>query len=566
MDGIAKLSHALDLPEIQFIISADDGEELFARRAESLNRQANENIAQAREMLSAGLSSVSRSEAEAELIKSEGKVLLVGSPAGVSIATEQFLRHLSVLAPLVDAKEKSFRKAMRLAGIGADWLALAEKRAAGIDVEDEKQLDDAMAELKKLMDTNLAAFDEAIAEQKLSSADWQTIEQWKNEKLDSAPEQFARELSDQLGQLKKDATGAVSKSEYLYGAQAEKLKAQRPKPGVAEKALRGAALCQWEGIADAYAGAADEIMAALAELLSNKKLPYPEVTGIESLAQLDTLQRQQLAALSGKLRSNLGVVAQAWKDLHCTNEQEIKKRLLPEILCGRLTQEGFDARAQEEAQNLLKEEEALGLRFSLALGGTGGEKGMVQYRYLDAKKGGAVLTETSRADRRIERLKQAEQVWDELRALKLEKDARELCRDAEKGKHLHSKLLDLVKGTKGGKDFAAKLSKMKPEDYAAELRIAGFEDVAMGQQKLANAFTEQDHDNYKRTIRESGKIMRAREIRLIRCPWRSRPEYLAAFGSLLAAWSPFWARSHRRRRSETLTASAWRDGRRPLSR
>ena len=247
------------------------------------------------------------------------------------------------------------------------------------------------------------------------------------------------------------------------------------------------------GLFDSYS---EPILQALDQLLSQ------QVFGpVRSLHDLDNLPRSESATLIRQWRSTLAQVAEPWSSLSFPQTRQILIRMLPGILKGDITTENFRPMAEQIQHRLIQETTSVELRFLTQVGQEKAETGQVQYRYLDARRGGHFFTKGSRPGRRVERFQQAEQILSELQEKNLDDRAIRLC---------HAQVQQHALVEPSTKDpIRVYWDRITKSECAHEMLLSGYEDVILSAPDMARALTHDERDAYEKKLRAMDRRIQA---------------------------------------------------------
>lgn len=492
------LQGAMDSWLIQNILHTPSDDALFQQQVAHLSQQAEENLADVQKILEDSLSTASREIVMNKLLEKESYLLLTGSPGAISATVYQYLRNLQASVPEAASVEAVFRVAMRQAGLENRWGKLADRRVVQAQADTLDKMKAALAGLKNRIDNNLNLLDAQQAELAMCPAAWRELDAWAMEQLDQEADAFQTALDNKLKTLERGAPEThVDRAHALYGAKGDFLQpTQHTQKGIIRQQLEGEALCRWSGFGGMYDSYSEQILQALDQLLSQQTFGP-----VRSLHDLDNLPRSESAALILQWRNTLAQVAEPWSKLSFPQTRQILIRMLPGILKGDTTAENFSQTAEQIQNRLIQETTSVELRFLTQVGQENAEMGQVQYRYLDAHRGGHFFTKGNRPGRRIERFQQAGQLLDELRKDSLDSKALHLIRQQV---YHH----DLVEPSSRDRlrVYWDRITKAACEH---EMLVSGYEDAILSTSDMARSLTHDGRDAYQKKLRTMDRRIQA---------------------------------------------------------
>ena len=318
------------------------------------------------------------------------------------------------------------------------------------------------------------------------------------DQLDQEAEAFKTALDNKLKTLERGASEThVDHAHALYGTKGDFLQpTNHAQKGIIRQQLEGEALCRWSGFGGLFDSYSEPILQALDQLLSQ------QVFGpVRSLHDLDNLPRSESATPIRQWRSTLAQVAEPWSSLSFPQTRQILIRMLPGILKGDITTENFRPMAEQIQHRLIQETTSVELRFLTQVGQEKAETGQVQYRYLDARRGGHFFTKGSRPGRRVERFQQAEQILSELQEKNLDDRAIRLC---------HAQVQQHALVEPSTKDpIRVYWDRITKSECAHEMLLSGYEDVILSAPDMARALTHDERDAYEKKLRAMDRRIQA---------------------------------------------------------
>ena len=492
------LQGAMDSWLIQNLLLEQSDETLFQQQLEHLSQQAEENLADVQKILEDSLSTASREIVMNKLIEKESYLFLTGSPGAISATVYHYLRNLQAAIPEAAHIEATFRVAMRQAGLQNRWGKLADRWVVQAKADNLDKMKAALTGLKKRIDDNLNILDAQQADLTMSPAAWKELDAWAMDQLDQEAEAFKTALDNKLKTLERGASEThVDHAHALYGTKGDFLQpTNHAQKGIIRQQLEGEALCRWSGFGGLFDSYSEPILQALDQLLSQQFFGP-----VRSLHDLDNLPRSESATLIRQWRSTLAQVAEPWSSLSFPQTRQILIRMLPGILKGDITTENFRQMAEQIQHRLIQETTSVELRFLTQVGQEKAETGQVQYRYLDARRGGHFFTKGSRPGRRVERFQQAEQILSELQEKNLDDRAIRLC---------HAQVQQHALVEPSTKDpIRVYWDRITKSECAHEMLLSGYEDVILSAPDMARALTHDERDAYEKKLRAMDRRIQA---------------------------------------------------------
>lgn len=515
-----ELSHIVVTNMIYSHENADD----FNLAATELQQQAQKNIDVAKELIAQKVTHTNQHDALLSLIKRNGELLLLGASAVVFIETEHFLKYLPQFAPNVAHAEYVLRQNIQNAGIDACWVPAVSKHLSDSNTEASEET---LQKLKQSIDTNQTAFDTKIKDLKKSAAQWQLLFQWLSKHITQSTNDFVQSLETVLLRSELQGNGDLTKAEYEHGKE-NMTPLILKKNNVSNVALlQGEDLCQWSGFGDLLKGEETAVMEAIEQALQGGHLPLTTLREVHTINDLDFLPLNEFRKLRTLLRSNIGKALVEWKNIDSLYPQEVRKRLLKELICGTLTKENIHARVSSEEAMIKKQTDAEKLRFLSIMGNTTHSTGEIRYLHLKETASTAIIGDASRVVRRTERFRIANDIWKNIRAENLEEHIYKYWLNARGTDKPITAILESLKEEK--RDLPIQLKKsfitekglerktkeldrlihlINPaqKECAHEFMLRGLEDELLSFTKAGDAFTSHELDTYNKTLQDLEKF------------------------------------------------------------
>lgn len=524
MPPLDLLANELSHVEITNIIYSNDKSKDFDIAATNLQQQAQKNIDIVKELIAKKVTYKNQNDALSSFINRNGRLILLSSPAVVFIETEYFLEYLHQFAPNVSYAENILRNKILDIGIDSCFISTVSKHLSDSNIS----FDDETKELKKLkecIDINQKVFDEKTITLKRSSSQWHMLLQWLTENITQAESEFTQSLNTFLLKDEIKLEGDLTKEEYVNGQTTIAPQIIKKDTFSNVGLLQGNDLCHWAGFDGFLNGEENAIMDALSQALQDKLLPLSSLKDIHTLSDLELLPLQEYSELLTLLRSNISKALIEWKNIGGLHPQAVRRRLIKELLCGSLTKENINLRVTEEEALIEKQAYAERLRFLSLMGDNTTQKGEIRYLHLKETASTAISGDSSRAVRRKERFRIANDIWDNIRMENLEsvihsywlnakgqsspisyiikslKDTRNTIHSQTKEKGINANVLDDL--NKKIETLNKLIDLIKPAQVGNcehEFMLRGMEDELLSFTNAGDSFTSHKLEEYNNTL------------------------------------------------------------------
>ncbi len=524
MTPLDLLANELSHSEITNIIFNYEKSEDFDIYATKLQQQAQKNIDITKKLIAQKITHKNHTDALLSFINRNGRLILLGSPAVVFMETEHFLDYLHQFAPNVAHAEDALHQKIHDAGIDFCWISAVSKYLSDSNIPTDMEAQE-LKKLKECIVSNQKDFDAKTIHLRRSSAQWQLLLNWLADNITLSANDFTQSLNTFLLHDDLQHEGNLTKDEYEKGYTSAIPLISKKDIASNVHLLRGKDLCQWSGFDGFLDGEENVVMDALSQALQDKLLPLTSLENIHTLNDLELLPLQDFTALLTLLRSNIAKALTEWKNIGGLHPHEVRRRLLKELLCGNLTKENIDVRAAEEETLIRKQSDAEKLRFFSFMGGNAPTTGEIRYLHLKETASTALSGDASRAVRRKERFRIANDIWNNIRTENLENIIHKYWIDARGQTSPISYILKSIKDSKNTlhaqmreKDITDNelndlnnrietLNKLadliKPaqtRNCEREFMLRGMEDELLSFTKAGDSFTSHKLEEYNNTL------------------------------------------------------------------
>lgn len=404
MAGITELPLTFQDKRLDSLLNLDDKE--FEEKAAQLSEQASFNVALVKDYILQEISALGQEDAFQMLAQQIAPLLLFSAPSAVMAVAENRLSLLNQYAPKLAYRERILTQTLNELNIPLRWRDQACRRLTSEDATLE-QIAVHLRSFQQELAQKETAYLETLEDKKLTVAQWEVLDHWKDENLDLPAGEFATRLSNLLDKEEWNQQGALTRQEYDQLNEDD----GSAEPTGYEMLIRNQALCKWPMFQDVFEGAEQQVYEAFEALVESHSFAFPFMSEIGSVRELENLPYKEFSTLMHFVRCNLGEVSQAWSEFDALKGEQIRLALLPEMMLGNVTNENIQSKVQDIQKELGIQEQVNQLRFMELMEKPVQQREKYQYQYVDTQESSALLSHDSKAYRRAHRLGLAADFW-----------------------------------------------------------------------------------------------------------------------------------------------------------
>ena len=338
-----------------------DENDTFDVKIQRVKEQTEENINKIKSIIAKRILPINERLAYDNVMKHLGVNGLFCSPAILENNVNRYLTNKNIMSENLLLCEKRLRRAMKKLGLDkcqdevCDYFVVS----GNYDIEHtEEKYVEILSGLKDRLLVNRKNFDEKIADKIWTKEQWDEAYKWCSKYELEQGNGFNKKLDEELKSEKfqKPAHMGIQKDTYLYGTKGTEVKVK--KEGYVEK-LKGDILCKWADFKGAFDNDENTMLDSLKVLINNGGLQeqLPFMTKVKNYEQIENLTYMEFCELVNALRGNIMMYLDMWSNLDGLNTQDLKYRVLPVMMQGKMSAKEIVNFIEEENQKLVKDYE-----------------------------------------------------------------------------------------------------------------------------------------------------------------------------------------------------------------
>lgn len=358
----------------------------FQAKMKLIQEQASQNSSRIKQVIAKRILPINQEYAYDKVMEYLGVNGLFSAPSILEKNVNSFLSNKNIVSESLLIRETRIRHVMKKLRLEKNPEEVCSFLRNSVEFDEERTEKDYIKILSTLRDrllVNQEKFDKVIANKLWTKEQWERAYQWCKEHEMEENDRFNTMMQAELekAEFQRALSMGIEKETYLYGAKSEAVKTN--KEGYLEK-IKGELLCNWTDFNGSFQKDEEILMRALNELVMNQAFTedFPFMKKVKNFEQLENLTYVEFSEWMDALRMNLMAHLDMWQNLEGLHTAELKVRVMPAMMQGKLTTKELTALIEEENQKLVQDFEYHDMLFHVLIHNSQEERKDIDYQLL----------------------------------------------------------------------------------------------------------------------------------------------------------------------------------------